>query len=208
VVIDPSQASAVADKLRAYIERPVLTDIKLDFHGFKAYDVEPTAIPDLLADRPVIVYGKWSGDVGGSVTVSGVSGRGAYRQGIGITTAQIHANHRPLAYLWARSRIAQLSDFNFGRDVEEEVRKEIVDLGLTYNLLTRYTSFLAVHERVRNPSGASQDVKQPLPLPVGVSDAALGEDIETGAEPELVILVAMAMAWIALVMRRRRASVS
>jgi Ca-activated chloride channel homolog len=50
-------------------------------------------------------------------------------------------------------------------------------------LLTRYTSFIAVREKIVNPSGSSTDVNQPLPLPVGVSDMAVG------SEPEIVWLL-------------------
>jgi len=47
--------------------------------------------------------------------------------------------------------------------------REVTSLGLTYNLLTRYTSFIAVHETVRRTSGDADDVDQPNPLPGGVS---------------------------------------
>jgi len=45
---------------------------------------------------------------------------------------------------------------------------------LRYNLLTAYTSFIAVDTMVRNEDGSITSVKQPLPLPQGVSDYAVG----------------------------------
>jgi hypothetical protein len=45
---------------------------------------------------------------------------------------------------------------------------------LQYNLLTQYTSFVAIDSEVRNKEGESTTVKQPLPLPEGVSDLAVG----------------------------------
>jgi Ca-activated chloride channel family protein len=45
---------------------------------------------------------------------------------------------------------------------------------LKYNLLTPYTSFIAVIEEVRNTQGPADDVDQPLPMPAGVSDLAIG----------------------------------
>ena len=50
---------------------------------------------------------------------------------------------------------------------------EITRLGLQYNLLTAYTSFVAVDSRVRTGEKATP-VKQPLPLPQGVADSAVG----------------------------------
>jgi Ca-activated chloride channel family protein len=77
--------------------------------------------------------------------------------------------------------------------------KEITELGLKYNLLTKYTSFIAVREKVVNPNGSATDVNQPLPLPVGVSDLAVG------SEPELLwLLVACIVIAAVSIFRGRR----
>src|SRR5262249_59568473 len=78
--------------------------------------------------------------------------------------------------------------------------KYVTNLGLKYNLFTRYTSFIAVREVVRNNQGPAEDVDQPLPLPAGVSDLAVG------SEPELLWLIAASMmtAMIMLLRWRRR----
>ncbi len=47
------------------------------------------------------------------------------------------------------------------------------NLGLKYHLMTQYTSFVAVDTIVRD-TGELVTVKQPLPLPEGVSDYAVG----------------------------------
>jgi len=78
-----------------------------------------------------------------------------------------------LRYLWARHRIAILSDYNRLSPADERV-KEVTNLGLTYNLLTQYTSFIAIDTQIRLKDGKARTVKQPLPLPQGVSDYAVG----------------------------------
>jgi Ca-activated chloride channel family protein len=45
---------------------------------------------------------------------------------------------------------------------------------LTYNLLTAYTSFVAIDTQIRLKGGQTIMVKQPLPLPQGVSNYAVG----------------------------------
>jgi Ca-activated chloride channel family protein len=60
-------------------------------------------------------------------------------------------------------------------------------------LLTRYTSFIAVREVVTNPTGSAEDVKQPLPLPLRVSNLAVGGGTVVGSEPELIILIVAAL---------------
>jgi Ca-activated chloride channel family protein len=56
---------------------------------------------------------------------------------------------------------------------DEKRVREVTELGLAYNLLTAYTSFVAIDTEVRN-NGKATTVKQPLPLPQGVSDYAVG----------------------------------
>jgi Ca-activated chloride channel family protein len=107
-----------------------------------------------------------------------------------------------LRYLWARSRIAELSDYGTSDLAEEDV-KEITALGLKYNLLTRYTSFIAVREVVTNPTGSADDVKQPLPLPLHVSDLAVG-GAEVGSEPELVWLVVGSLLFATIMILQRK----
>ncbi|MBP1711392.1 MAG: von Willebrand factor type like domain [Deltaproteobacteria bacterium] len=139
----------------------------------KAYDVEPLSIPDVLAERPVLVFGKWRGNAGGTVTISGVAGGGRYSESIKVENYKASNDNAALKYLWARYRITLLSDYNKLRNDDKRV-KEITELGLNYNLLTAYTSFVAVDNEVRNVNGKWTTVKQPLPLPEGVSDYAVG----------------------------------
>ena len=190
IVTQPDEAVEAATQLRRYIESPVLTGIDLTFIGFDAYDVEPRKIPDLFASRPIVVFGKWRGEPVGSIEISGRTGLGHYQDSIAVTMDRVDASHRALRHLWARTRIAELSDFGPGNPGADRVA-EITALGLTYNLLTRYTSFVAVQELVRT-SASGDEVDQPLPLPAGVSDLAVG--VTQGSEPELIWVMAIAFA--------------
>ncbi len=205
IVTEESEAQAVAAKFREYIQTPVLTDIRIRSIGFDTYDVHPLRLPDLMAERPVILFGKWRGSVTGSFELRGKTGRGDYVTSVDVASVQPDEANRALRYLWARSRIAELSDYG-SRDISADRIKEITSLGLKYNLLTQYTSFIAVREEVRNPDGSAKNVNQPLPLPLGVSDLAVGDDTEVGSEPELVWLLtaSLLLALIMIVRSRRR----
>ena len=204
IVTEPGEAQEAARRLRRYIDTPVLTGIDVRFTGFDAYDVEPGAVPDLFASRPIVVFGKWRGPAAGSIEISGTTGRGAYVTSIPVSPANVHVSHDALPYLWARTRIAVLSDFGTGNPSEERVA-EITALGLTYSLLTRYTSFIAVQEVIRT-SESADDVDQPLPLPAGVSDQAIG--VTAGPEPDIIWLASIAMVLLgfANLLRLRRRS--
>jgi Ca-activated chloride channel family protein len=173
VVTQPSEAPGIARKFREYIQSPVLARIAVTYNGFETYDVEPQGIPDLFADRPLIVFGKWRGAVDGSIELTGTGGNKEYARTFYAAQTQPSETNRPLRFLWARSRIARLSDFNIKR-ANPENKAEITHLGLTYNLLTAYTSFIAVNDVIRNLEGNSEDVDQTLPLPLHVSNLAVG----------------------------------
>jgi Ca-activated chloride channel homolog len=203
IVTEETEAEGVAAKFREYIQTTVLTDIQVRAIGFDIYDVNPIHFPDLLAQRPIILFGKWRGPVAGIIELTGKTGQGNYSSRLDITVSQPYEGNGALRYLWARSRIAELSDYG-SSDITEESVKEITELGLKYNLLTRYTSFIAVREVVTNPTGSAEDVKQPLPLPLRVSDLAVGDGTEMGSEPELVWLVTGSLLLVTIMILRRR----
>ena len=95
-----------------------------------------------------------------------------------------------------------MSDYG-SSDVAEEDVKQITALGLKYNLLTPFTSFIAVREVVTNPTGSAEDVKQPAPLPLHVSELAVGSE-EVGSEPELVWLAVGSLLLATIMILRRK----
>ena len=172
VVLDPGEAKRQGRRFRKMIETPALTHIRVSYQGIDAYEVEPPAIPDLLAERPLLIFGKYRGGKDGVIEVRGTHGRGKFEHAVRVADAAPDPDFDALRYLWARHRIRSLMDDGAfaGRDVEEEVTR----LGLAYNLLTQYTSFVAVDAIARNPDGNPTEVEQPLPLPAGVTSNALG----------------------------------
>ncbi len=202
VVTDATDAAFTAQRFREYVSAPVLTDISVDFDGFRAYDIVPASVPDVLAERPVLVFGKFAGKPAGAITLHGVGGRGPMTQRFDVAEVGASVENRALSHLWARQRIADLSDFGAASGVES-AKEEVTALGLRYGLLTKYTSFIAVDETPRNDLGEGEEVKQPLPLPQGVSDYAVG-GVTQGSEPHLTFLMALLVASASLIWTSRR----
>lgn len=212
VITDASQAPAEAQRFRRMIESPVLTSVKARLEGIDAYDVEPAQLPDVLGERPVILFGKWRGNPGGQLVVEGRGATGPYRNTMPIAT-HASGDTAALRYLWARHRIAALSDQEALEGGGDNYKKAITQLGLQYNLLTPYTSFLAVDQVVRNP--LAQDaptVNQPSPLPQGVSNLAIGPapgatpgaEVPGTPEPATWGAAIVALSVLAMVLRRAR----
>jgi Ca-activated chloride channel family protein len=204
VVSKPAEAAAQAERLRKMIDSPVLTQVKAHFEGLDVYDVEPAQLPDLLGGRPVVVFGKWRGDAAGKLVVEGRSADGAYRNEV-ASDGHEDQTSAALRHLWARQRIGALSDQE-ALEGGNAQKNAITELGLKYSLLTQYTSFIAIDQVVRNPNPAlATTVDQPLPLPQGVSNLAVGAEVPGTPEPAawLALLVVLGIVVATVVARRR-----
>ena len=138
VATTEKEAKKTAEKFIRYIEHPLLTDITVGFEGFDAYEVEPPSLPDLFAERPLILFGKYH-NATGKIKVQGKTADGNYEKEVTVDPSMEDAEVSALKYLWAREKIARLSDYGkVGADVSEEIK----DLGLQYSLMTEYTSFI------------------------------------------------------------------
>lgn len=181
VVLRPEKAAAEAERLRAMIEQPVLTHISVGFDGFRAAEISPGKVPDLMARRPLVVFGKWSGQPAGRIRVTGIGGGGArFEQAVEVRPEAATLHNEALRWLWARSWVATLDDerhMGGGKPVEEA----ITDLGLRYSLLTAFTSFVAVDQEIANHGGQATTVRQPLPMPAGVSNRAVAAEEKKSA---------------------------
>ena len=174
IVTNEKDAAAQAERFRSYINTPVLTHIKFKTNGFNAYDIEPMTVPDMMSERPIMIFGKYKGTPSGSITLSGKVGRKPYKQTFDLSKATADSSNSTLRYLWARERIKYL-DYQV-ENQDDASAKKILELGLKYNLMTNYTSFVAIDEEIVNKDGKQVSVKQAVPLPEGVSDYAVGHD--------------------------------
>jgi Ca-activated chloride channel homolog len=177
VVTNQEEAIVAAEKFRKYIESPVLTNIHVSYDGFNVYDVEPHTIPDVFAQRPILIFGKWENNPQGVIEMEGLSGYHSWSGNLYVNQYSPSDDNSALRYLWARKKIQILDDYgqlNQYGETDEAIKEEITELGLRYHLLTRYTSFIAIDSLIRNEGDTSVTVTQPLPLPSGVSDLAVG----------------------------------
>ncbi len=147
VATDFSDAQTMADDFKVYIERPAMTNLKAMFSDINAYDIEPPYIPDVFADRPVIVYGKYDDATNGTIELSGDLAEEKISETYKFSDYLNNADQNiAIKYLWARTRIKLLSDYGLAsnEDDEKSIEEEIIELGLKYGLVTEFTSFVAI----------------------------------------------------------------
>lgn len=188
IVTDAEDAAATADRFRTYIQSPLLTDIQVAYDGFEVYDVEPSVPSTLFAQKPIVLFGKWKGEPKGTITITGKKGKDDYAQEIKVEDVTTYEKVDAIRYLWARMRLERLMDYGYSKD-DPSVKEEVTQIGITYSIMTPYTSFIAVVEEIRNPEGNSTDVDQALPLPLQVSNLSVGGGYRAYSEPADMILV-------------------
>nr|WP_321152727.1 VIT and VWA domain-containing protein [uncultured Acetatifactor sp.] len=187
LVTDSEDAEESAKRFASYIEAPLMTGITVEYEGFDVYDVA-TATPSILyARKPLILFGKWRGEPAGTITVKGKAGGEDYVQEIAVADSAVDTEDESVRYLWARTKLDQLAGYGSIRN-DDSVKEEITKLGLDYNMTTPYTSFVAVVEEIRNPEGESEDVQQANPLPLQVSNLAVGGGYTAYSEPGGILL--------------------
>ena len=205
IVTSGKEAAPAAAKFRELVSNPVLAKVKITAEGVTLGGIEPDPHPDVFAARPLIVTGTWSGEVKGKIIVRGIGGNGVpFEKSIDLAEAAGKGlDHPALPVLWARERVRRLTD---GKRSDESIR-EITSLGISHSLLTPYTSFLAVDETPRDFKGLAQTVKQPLPLPQGVGESAIGGGpvmVKNASVPEPGSIGLVAFLVVLLALQRQR----
>ena len=163
LVASSEEAVDKAAQLRRLIERPLLTDIRLQFEGLEVFDLEPAQVPDVFADRPIVVTGRFHGQATGLVTVTGANADGGYRQALNFADEHGEWQRPAIKRLWARERLTGWMDGRIDGQLPREVdgRVEAVTAhALEYQLLSPWTSFVAVHEEILS-DGSAERVVQP-----------------------------------------------
>jgi Ca-activated chloride channel homolog len=147
--------SGVAKRFHERVRNPLLTDVSVEWVGLSVSDVYPKIIPDLFSAKPVVISGRFAGGGKGLLRLKGMmSGREFVRE-IPVEFPEEETGHDVLATLWARRKIddlmgADMTAFQVDpRQADKkrnDLKTEIENLGLTYRLLTQFTSFVAVED--------------------------------------------------------------
>jgi Ca-activated chloride channel homolog len=133
------------------LEHPSITGLEIRWPG--AAEVYPPQVPDLYLGEPLVAHARVPSSQmrGNRVTVRGLSGGRAWERQLTIPpadTAQTEPGIPPLASQWAREKIDYLLDGALGRSNSEQVRAQVLPVALEYQLLSPYTSFVAVEQQI------------------------------------------------------------
>lgn len=164
VTLDESPQDA-ADRFHERIARPYLTDLAIDWGELSVERAYPRRVPDLYADRPLVVHARYAEGGTGDVTIRGrIAGR-PFSQTVHVTLPSQGDARPELRSVWARTRIRDLMTA-MALQPNEALQEEVTQLGLRHHLLTQWTAFVAIDPGYR-VEGDSTTVTQPSNVPAG-----------------------------------------
>lgn len=159
----PDEVAEKMSALFAKLKRPVLHDLALDWN-LEGVETWPARIPDIYAGEPVIIAARLPNPTA-SVVLRGRRGPEAVRMALALEGG---SNHPGVARLWARRKVAALMDsLHEGGDLDR-VSAEVAGLGVRHQLVTRWSSLVAVDVTPTAPVGVEPDTRAvPSLLPRG-----------------------------------------
>ncbi len=172
----------VVEKFHKRIDAPVLTDVAIDWDGLQVTGQIPAQVPDLFAGQPLVVHGKFTKPGDADVRIAGKTSKGLTTIVVPVKFPAENGGYSALGTMWARAKIGELSAEMTNKGRTNQLVEEITKLGLDYRLVTEFTSFVAVEEKVRNEGGKQVTVQVPVEMPEGVSYEGVFGDKEEAAD--------------------------
>ena len=149
-----SDLSEVGEKMAALftqLESPVMTKLNLIWPKGMSAETWPARLPDLYANEPLIITAKLdsppaSGEV---LSLQGLGAQAPWVRDLELSRPKASPG---VASLWARDKISTLLDRKHLGDNPAVIREEVLALALQHKLMSPYTSFVAVEEKISRPT--------------------------------------------------------
>ncbi|MBL8178208.1 MAG: VWA domain-containing protein [Bryobacterales bacterium] len=187
-----ADGSAAAKRFYERMRTPLLTDIRMEWNGLPVTEVYPKRIPDLFAAKPVVIHGRFTAAAKGVVKLYGKSAGREVVRTVQVDLPAQQGSHDVLAPVWARTKIEDLTSMDYAGvqrgTVALELRNEITKLGLDFRLMTQFTAFVAVEEKMVSEGGAPRRIEVPVEMPEGVSYQGVFGERLAGSGPAPVAM--------------------
>jgi Ca-activated chloride channel family protein len=143
------------------ISNPVLSDLEIDFGEIKVKDIYPKKLPDLFKGSQLIIFGRYSNDGDIKITLTGKVGSEEKTYEYFAQFPRKNLRNDFIPRLWATRKIGFLLDEIRLHGENKELVDEIINLSLTYGIMTPYTSFLVeVDTDLGRPIAPAEELRE------------------------------------------------
>ncbi|BFM16648.1 marine proteobacterial sortase target protein [Maricurvus nonylphenolicus] len=158
------EVASKMDQLFRKLESPVLSNLKVEWPDNMQVDTWPKQLPDLYLGEPLVLHSRFDNPVAKDVRVN-ISGQVAGKtwqrslqlQPQNSSIERHDQQQKGIAKLWARKKIGALLDEKVRGKDPQIVRDQVLDLALHHQLVSPYTSLVAVEEKISRPAEAQLD---------------------------------------------------
>jgi Ca-activated chloride channel family protein len=187
-VTSKDSGSTIAKRFYERVRNPLLTDISINWNGLVVKDVYPKIIPDLFDNKPVIVYGRYDEASKRVITLKGKLAGKEFTKEIVVNLPKSEPRHEVLATLWARTKIDDLMGWDYSGlqqgNMHQGLKDEITELGLKFNLMTQFTSFVAYEENTVIKGSSLNQVQIPIEVSQGQGASYAQDSFYGGSQTE------------------------
>jgi Ca-activated chloride channel homolog len=159
---------------------PRIRNGAMDFGALGAFDLHPSAIPDLYAGDQLLLAGRSLNTGTAHVRFSGLVGDAPLAIEEDVAFPDTNTSWRAVGRYWGAQKIQSLLDLIAIVGEKPELVTQVVDLSIKYSVLTPYTAFLIVEPT----NGGASGTGTPAPTPTSL---ALHQNFPNPFNPATVI---------------------
>ncbi len=165
--IEPGESvERVIALLAAKIRYPILTDLELDGGPERLLEIYPARLPDVFAGQELVLFGRFTGDGLGQISVEGTRAGRALEFSTELRFPRASSANSYIPRLWASRKLGHLERQLWTEGETSDLVEQIRDLALRYGLPSRYTSYL-----VQEPGVVARPFSMSAPIGVPGSTA-------------------------------------
>jgi Ca-activated chloride channel family protein len=153
-----SQVAERMNELLTKLESPIVTDIRVDWPGQETAELAWRASGDLYAGEPLVIAARLPTAHAGLVTVSGRTAGSPWVRQIPLPAGD--RDRIGIAGTWARMRVDEMLDAQRRGVADDEIRAQVLPLALEYQIVSPYTSLVAVEQQVARAPGMPMEKAQ------------------------------------------------
>ena len=149
------------------LETPVLKDLTFLMQEGMDAEMFPKNIPDLYDGEPILITVKTKNKLKKDITFKGEIAGAKWSE---IVDPDGKSKNKGVAALWAREKIRDIMNqaIKDGTTRAPDVREAIIEVALTHQLVSKYTSLVAVDDEIARKDAALKSTPIPTNLPQGM----------------------------------------